>query len=152
MLLLFGCSAGLIDEAGLEYQNVVQHERVAKPLTAATGLERIPTKRVTSPAECPLCLESLAVGSIAATLPCCGKLFHHSTVRPHTAWAADPHIAACCGIQNWCAARPYPSEPHAFAQAEFMHSRAFLLTNLVVCLRSLEQVGSCPLCRQDVTL
>lgn len=107
--------AGLIQTAGLTYQGVVQHDKVAKGVTKATGLDRIPAHRNGSRTDCSLCLEEMPIGLRVAKLPCCGNIFHFSVVRPHEKWAEDPNQESCCGIEN-----------------------------------CLEQVGSCPLCRQDL--
>ena len=96
----------LIDTAGLDYQGVVMHDKVAKPLSAAQ-IARVPTKTVdVAGVECPLCMEPMPVGTRAASLPCCGKFFCHSKIRPHDRWAANPNEQSCCGIENWCAQLP----------------------------------------------
>ena len=64
--------ADLIDTAGLTYQGVVQHEKVAKGLTKEK-LDRIQPKRNPSRTDCALCLEPMQVGLRVATLPCCGE-------------------------------------------------------------------------------
>jgi hypothetical protein len=64
--------ADLIDTAGLTYQGVVQHDKVAKGLTKEK-LERIQPKRNPSRTDCALCLEPMQVGLRVATLPCCGE-------------------------------------------------------------------------------
>jgi hypothetical protein len=107
--------AALIQTAGLTYRGVIQHDKVAKGLTQATGLNRVQAHRNLSGTDCSLCLEELPIGLRVAKLPCCGNVFHFSVVRPHETWAADPNQESCCGIEN-----------------------------------CLEQVGSCPLCRQDL--
>ncbi len=63
--------AALIDTAGLSYQGVVQHEKVAKSLSKLQ-LDRIPAKQNPSPNECSLCLDMMPAGLRVATLPCCG--------------------------------------------------------------------------------
>lgn len=72
--------AALIDTAGLTYQGVVQHDKVAKGLSKLQ-LDRIPATRNTCPTDCSLCLETMPAGLRVATLPCCGA-FQPLSHRP----------------------------------------------------------------------
>lgn len=96
--------AELIDTAGLTYQGVVQHDKVAKKLSKSQ-LDRIPAKRNPSATTCSLCLEPMPVGLRVATLPCCGTYI--STAK--TGCQHPSLLLSYCGNADICCLLPPPA-------------------------------------------
>jgi hypothetical protein len=82
--------AELQAESGVSYQPVVQGAPALPKGLELDTAQQVPSKTVEIEEECSLCLEPMPVGSLAAVLPGCGHIFHHSMIRPNAKWAANP--------------------------------------------------------------